>query len=194
MRRICLFCGSRDSTNPNFLAAASELGRVLAERGVSLSYGGSSKGLMNAAANAAMAGGGEVIGVMPNFLVGKEGTRQDLSKMVFVETLAERKAMLAEMSDAFIVLPGGIGTLDELTEVWTWRHLGVHHKPIGILNMDGYYDGLLAFFETVKNTDFIGQTSIDMLAVADTVPALVDELLAQIESADEAFARQKVGG
>jgi len=138
--KLCVFCGSRDGSDPAFKQAATELGQRLAQRNIGLVYGGASVGLMGATADAALEHGGEVIGVMPAELMGRELEHKGLSALHIVDSMQARKAMMTELSDGFIVLPGGLGTFDELFEVWTWAQLGMHRKPFGLLNVAHYYD------------------------------------------------------
>ncbi len=155
MQRICVFCGSNNGARPEYVAAAQGLGQVLAERGMALVYGGAGVGLMGAVADAALAAGGEVIGVMPRNLVEREVAHQKLRDLRVVGSMHERKALMADLADAFIALPGGLGTLEEFFEVWTWAQLGEHTKPLGMLNVAGYYDPLLGFFDRLIEERFI---------------------------------------
>jgi uncharacterized protein (TIGR00730 family) len=161
---------------PEYAAAASELGRELASRGLEIVYGGASVGLMGALADSALAARGTVIGVIPTRLVQYEIAHAGLTKLHVVETMHERKAMMAELADAVIALPGGTGTLDELFELFTWKQLGLHRKPIGLLDVDGYWQPLLAFLEHAVNERFLRAEHLDTLLVARTAPALLDRL------------------
>lgn len=154
-RRICVFSGSNNGRRPVYAERARELGRLLAERGIGLVFGGSGIGLMGEVANAALAAGGEVIGVIPEPLVRKEIAHQSLTELRVVGSMHERKAMMAELSDGFIALPGGLGTFEELFEIVTWAQLGLHGKPMGLLNSDGYYDPLLRLIEHATVEGFI---------------------------------------
>ncbi len=145
---ICVYCGSRPGENPLFAEAARAVGRWIGEHGGQLVYGGGRSGLMGEVAEATRLAGGRVVGVIPQALVDKELANRACDELHIVTSMHERKAMMAERSDAFVALPGGIGTFEELFEVWTWRQLGYHDKPIGLLNVAGYYDGLLAFLHT----------------------------------------------
>jgi uncharacterized protein (TIGR00730 family) len=147
MRRVCVYCGSRAGTREAYANAARELGTLLGERGIGVVYGGGQVGLMGILADAALAAGGEVIGVIPHALAAREVDHPGVTILHKVETMHERKAMMADLADAFITMPGGIGTLEELTEIWSWAYLGIHHKPVGLLNVAGYYDPLLAFMD-----------------------------------------------
>ena len=168
MNRLCVFCGSSPGRNPAYLAAAAELGTVLAKRRIGLVYGGASIGLMGAVADAARAAGGEVIGVIPRALVELEVAHTGLADLRVVASMHERKALMAELSDGFIALPGGIGTLEELFEVWTWGQLGSHRKPCALLNVAGFYDRLLGFLDFVADEAFLRPVHREMLLVAET--------------------------
>lgn len=178
MRRLCLFCGSGAGARPAYLDAARALGRGLAERGLGLVYGGASVGLMGAAADAALAAGGEVTGVIPHGLVAREVAHPGLTTLHVVATMHERKARMAELSDAFIALPGGLGTLEELFEVWTWGQLGVHRKPVALLDVDGYWRPLLAFLEHGVAEGFVRPAHLAALVVAAEPAELLERLAA----------------
>ncbi|HLO76698.1 MAG TPA: TIGR00730 family Rossman fold protein, partial [Magnetospirillum sp.] len=170
MRRVCVFCGSSRGTNPAYAEAAAATGRLIAQRGLGLVYGGGDVGLMGIVANAALAAGGEVIGVIPDALMRMEVGNPNLTALHVVGTMHERKAMMAELSDGFIALPGGIGTLEELFEVWTWGQLGLHPKPLGLLDVAGYYDHLHAFLDHTVAEGFLKDRHRAMVAV-DADPA-----------------------
>lgn len=155
MKRICVFCGSSPGARPAYAEAARELGRLLAATGIDLVYGGASVGLMGILARTVLDGGGRVTGVIPRMLEEKEIALTRLSDLRVVESMHERKALMAELSDGFIALPGGIGTIEEFVEVLTWLQLGIHGKPCGLLNSDGYYDRLLDFFDHMAAEGFI---------------------------------------
>lgn len=173
---LCVYCGSRLGTHAAYEMAAREIGTLIGQRGWQLVYGGGNAGLMGAVANAALAAGACVIGVIPHSLMERELGHPGLTELHVVDTMHERKQMMAERSDAFVALPGGIGTFEELFEVWTWRQLGYHDKPIGLLNVDGYYDGLLSFMDQAVAGGFV-QTSQHQLLQVSSVPA---ELLARL--------------
>ncbi|BBI48158.1 putative cytokinin riboside 5'-monophosphate phosphoribohydrolase [Vreelandella olivaria] len=154
MARICVYLGSREGNSPAFRQATNQLGRTLAERGHTLVYGGARVGLMGELANAALEAGGEVIGVMPDHLVEREQAHFGLSELIRVRNMHERKATMAANADAFIALPGGIGTLEELFEIWTWGYLGLHEKPMGLLNIDEFYSPLLTFLDSTVSHGF----------------------------------------
>jgi uncharacterized protein (TIGR00730 family) len=173
MRRICIFSGSNAGRLPDYRAAAAALGTLLARRGIGLVYGGASIGLMGAAADAALEAGGEVIGVIPRALAEREVAHTGLADLRVVGSMHERKALMAELSDAFIALPGGAGTLEELFEVWTWAQLGSHAKPCALLNVGGFYDRLLGFLDHVVDEAFLKPAHRDMLLVADEPETLL---------------------
>ncbi len=183
---ICVYCGSRHGHLPSYRDAAVALGSAIAARGWRLVYGGGNVGLMGTVADAALAAGGEVIGVIPERLLAREVGHQDLTQLHVVQTMHERKQRMAELADAFIALPGGIGTLEELFEVWTWRHLGYHDQPIGLLNVAGFYDPLLAFLRQAEGAGFIDAQQQAMLSV-EADPAL---LLGQLASGVARAGRQ----
>jgi len=169
IRSVCLFCGSRPGTDPAHAATAEAFGRLLAARGVTLVYGGGAVGLMGAAARAAKAAGGEVIGVIPRLLMREEIAQAGLDELVVVETLHERKALMHLRSDAFVALPGSIGTLDELFEAITWRELGIHSKPILLLGANGYWR---PFIHLLRHLDAEGFAPPDLFDVVEELPDL----------------------
>jgi uncharacterized protein (TIGR00730 family) len=178
MKRICVFCGARTSNKPEFVALAQEVGRTLAEKNIGLVYGGGNWGLMGAVADAALKAGGEVVGIIPHFLMGKEGNRTDLTEQHIVGSMAERKDLMNQYSDGFLTIPGGLGTLDELFEVWTWRSLGLNVKPIGLVNIHGYYDPLLAFMDSVMRHELASENAVrDHVLVAPTAAEVLDLML-----------------
>lgn len=178
IRSICVFCGSRHGRDPAYAEAARELGRLLAALGIRLVYGGGRVGLMGEVADAAIAAGGEVIGVIPSLLIEEEVEHLGLTQLHEVGSMHERKALMEELSDAFIMLPGGYGTLDESCEILTWCQLGLHRKPIGMVNTAGYYDHLVAFVDHALDEDFIRPRCRSLLIVEPTPAALLDRLLA----------------
>lgn len=170
---LCVYCGSRNGDDPAHLAAAREVGRQIGLRGWQLVYGGGSTGLMGAVADAALQHGARVIGVIPHKLIQRELGHGGVSDLQVVDSMHERKHQMAMQSDAFIALPGGIGTMEEIFEVWTWRQLGYHDKPIGLLNVAGYYDGLLAFLQGSVQSGFMGPWQMDLVdASTDAAPLL----------------------
>jgi uncharacterized protein (TIGR00730 family) len=175
-QRLCVFAGSSDGTRPEYREAASALGRESAERGIGLVYGGSGRGLMGAAAEAALAAGGEAIGIIPEALLQLEQFHRDLTELHVVGSMHERKAMMGEMADAFVALPGGIGTLEELLEVATWSKLGIHAKPCGAVDTCGYYDALGAMLDATVAEGFMAPAYRDIV-IFDADPArLLDRL------------------
>jgi hypothetical protein len=165
MERICVYCASNDGARPEYLESARTMGRLLAERGTAIVYGGGRTGLMGALADAALAAGGEVIGVMPHALVEREVAHHGLTSLQVVDSMHERKSMLAEMADAFIALPGGLGTLEELFETWTWAQLGVHRKPVGLLDVASYWRPLVQFMGHVEAEGFLRGAPQEWLVV-----------------------------
>ena len=165
-RRVAVYCGSANGNNPAFLAEARALGAAIAAAGLGLVYGGACVGLMGAVADAALAGGAEAIGVLPEVLAGREIAHTGLSSLELVSTMHERKARMAELADAFLVLPGGYGTLEELLEVVTWAQLRLHAKPCILINTAGYWDGLLKFLDTAVTAGFLKQKNRELMRVA----------------------------
>ncbi|MBX2989083.1 MAG: TIGR00730 family Rossman fold protein [Bdellovibrionaceae bacterium] len=168
MKAVCLFCGARPGNDPRFVAEAQVFGRGLAQAGLRLVYGGGHVGLMGLAADAALAAGGEVIGVIPQALVDREVAHERVTKLHVTRNMHERKALMADLSDAFVALPGGFGTLDELCEIITWAQLGLHAKPIILLNTAGFYDGFLEFIRTAADSGFIAAEHLQLFRVAKT--------------------------
>jgi uncharacterized protein (TIGR00730 family) len=174
---LCVYCGSRTGTAAGFADMAIEVGRWIGEHGGQLVYGGGNNGLMGVLANATLAAGGRVVGVIPHSLVEREFAKLDCTELHVVDNMHERKRLMADRADAFLALPGGIGTLEELFEVWTWKQLGYHDKPLGLLNADGYYEPLLAFLRSSVSHGFMAEWLMDLLRVGDTVPVLLAELI-----------------
>ena len=174
MQSICVFCGSNIGANPAYAEAARDLGRRIAGRGLRLVYGGAKVGLMGALADAAMAAGGQVTGIMPIALVEKEIAHAGLTELRTVGSMHERKAMMSDRSDAFLGLPGGAGTLEEVFEVWTWGQLGHHRKPVGLLNVAGFYDRLAAFLDHQVNERFVREEHRRMLTIKADPEAILD--------------------
>jgi uncharacterized protein (TIGR00730 family) len=181
---LCVYCGSRHGARPAYADAARALGRALGERGGQLVYGGGNVGLMGVVADAALAAGGRVVGVIPESLMRREVGHGGLHEQHVVPDMHTRKRLMAERADAFVALPGGIGTLEELYEAWTWRQLGYHAKPLGLLNVAGYYDALLAFMRHTVGEGFLDAEQLANLRVADDPSALLDELAALAQGAD----------
>lgn len=188
---LCVYCGSRPGQRPSYLEAAREVGRQIGLRGWQLVYGGGNVGMMGALADAALAHGARVVGVIPKTLVEREAAHLGLDEQIVVDTMHQRKQAMAERADAFLALPGGIGTLEELYEVWTWRHLGYHDQPIGLLNADGYYDGLLTFMRHTVDEGFLSATQFASVQAEQDAPALLDtlEVQARLAGQPEDFRR-----
>jgi hypothetical protein len=178
VKRVLVFCGSSPGGRPEYVDTAAALGSLLAARELELVYGGASVGLMGAVADATLAAGGKVTGVIPNRLVEAEVAHAGLTDLRIVETMHERKALMAELSDAVIAMPGGTGTLDELFELFTWSQLGLHRMPLGLLNVAGYWDPLLAFLEHAVAERFLRAEHLETLLVSQEAGALLDELAA----------------
>jgi hypothetical protein len=178
MRALAVYCGSATPADPRFIESAKIVGRTLAERGIAMVYGGGRLGLMGALAESALAAGGTVHGVIPDALVEAELAHPRLSSLVTVRTMHERKAAFADMADGFLTLPGGVGTMDELWEAMSWAQLGYHAKPVGLLNVAGYYDKLIAFAATMAETGFVRAAHRDILLADDDLVALLDRMAA----------------
>ncbi len=175
--RLCVFCGSKTGDDPRFSHAAIATGTLLAERGIGVVYGGGRVGLMGILADAARAAGGEVIGVIPQSLAEREVAHSDLSQLHVVETMHERKALMAELSAGFIALPGGFGTLEEFCEVITWSQLGIHIKPCGILNVAGYFDNLIGMFDYGVERGFISDANREIVLESREPAELIERML-----------------
>ncbi|MEY2683778.1 MAG: hypothetical protein RJA09_922 [Pseudomonadota bacterium] len=174
---IAVYCGSRPGTDPSHLAHAQATGRWIGERGGQLVYGGGNNGLMGAVAQATLAAGGTVVGVIPRSLVEREFANRNCTELHVVDTMHERKQLMAERADGFLALPGGIGTFEELFEVWTWRQLGYHGKPVGLLNAGGYYSGLLAFLASAVDAGFMTPWQMDLLQTGEQLDTLLPALV-----------------
>ncbi len=173
---VCVYCGARPGALPAFTLAARAMGQAVAQRGWQLVYGGGRGGLMGVVADAALAAGGRVVGVIPHSLMERELGHPGLAELHVVQTMHERKQMMAQRSDAFVALPGGIGTLEELFETWTWRQLGYHDKPLGLLNVEAYYDPLLAFVSHASAAGFLAAEQLALLTTDTQLERLLDEL------------------
>ena len=173
IRSICVFCGASSGRDPRYVAAAAATGETLARRGIRVVYGGGRRGLMGAVADAALAAGGEIVGVIPRGLVDRELAHPGLTELRVVETLHERKAEMAALADAFITLPGGLGTLEELAEVLSWAQLELHAKPIGLLDVDGYFAALETFLDRAVTDGFVAERHRRLLLREDDVDALL---------------------
>ncbi|MEB0041013.1 MULTISPECIES: TIGR00730 family Rossman fold protein [unclassified Pseudomonas] len=176
LKFVCVFCGASAGTHPAYREAAVALGRTLAERQLTLVYGGGAVGLMGIVADAALAAGGEVIGVIPESLRSLEIGHNGLTRLEVVDGMHARKARMAELSDAFIALPGGLGTLEELFEVWTWGQLGYHGKPLGLMDVNGFYSKLAGFLDHVVSEGFVREEHRNMLQLSDCAAELLDTL------------------
>jgi uncharacterized protein (TIGR00730 family) len=170
IRSLCVFCGSNSGNDPAYANAAHDFGVLLAKENIALVYGGGHVGLMGIVADAVLAGGGKAIGVIPRMLWDREVGHRNLTELHIVETMHERKAKMASLSDAFVALPGGLGTLEEIFEVWTWAQLGIHRKPLGFLDANGFYAPLLAFLDRAVDAGFI-RTQYRSMAIVDIDPA-----------------------
>ena len=177
LKRVAVYCGSANGVDPVFLAEARALGRAIAGAGLGLVYGGASVGLMGAVADAALAGGAEVIGVLPVILSGSEIAHRGLTRLEMVSTMHERKARMVKLADAFLMLPGGYGTLDEMMEIVTWKQLRLHAKPCVLINTAGYWDGLLAFLDRAVEAGFLKRENRELLEVASTVKEAVKRVV-----------------
>jgi hypothetical protein len=193
IKRVCVYCGSKDGDSPRFLEAAAEFGRALAAHGLDLVYGGAQNGLMGALASAVLEGGRHVIGVVPRGLSHQEFAHPDLSEHVLVEGMSERKALMAEKGDAYVALPGGFGTMDELFDMLCGAQLGLHRKPIGLLNLDGYYQPLLDWIALAVQRGFIPGALKDVLLVRSDPNELVRALLTHPQPAHPALWNARQG-
>ncbi len=178
MRSVCVFCGSSAGRGSAYATAAQAAGRAIAEHGLRLVYGGAMVGLMGELADSALAAGGEVVGVIPLALVEREIAHTGLTEIHYVKSMHERKAMMADLSDGFLAMPGGVGTLEELFEIWTWAQLGHHRKPVGVLNTERFFDPLLAFLDRQCSEEFMRREHRDMLVVEQDA----ERILARFEA------------
>ena len=178
MKRLAVYCGSANPADPIYVEAARHVGRVLARRGIGVVYGGGRLGLMGAVADAALEAGGEVIGVIPEALVGAEVAHRGCTELHVVQTMHQRKQLFTDLSDGFVTLPGGVGTMDELWEAISWAQLGYHQKPVGLLNVAGFYDQLIAFNQHMVGAGFIRAQHAHILIHADAIEALLDKMAA----------------
>ena len=176
MKSICVFCGSNSGSQPIYTLLAQELGAMLVEKDIQLVYGGGNVGLMGVIANHMLSLGGKVIGVIPGFLDAKEVGHKGLTKMIVVETMHERKQIMADLSDGFIAMPGGFGTLDELCEILTWAQLGLHGCPIGLLNVAGYFDPLIQMFDHMTEQRFLNPQNREIVMVDHSPTALLQKM------------------
>ena len=176
MNRVCVFCGSSAGLRPSYVNAAQHLGRTLARRGLSVVYGGAHVGLMGALADGALEAGGEVIGIIPESMMAREIGHTRISDLRVVRSMHERKAAMESLADAFVALPGGMGTLEEFCEILTWGQLGLHRKPCGLLNIDGYYTRLLGFMDHMVEERFLKPAHREWIVVEDEPERLLDRL------------------
>ncbi len=178
MKRLAVYCGSATPADPRYIQLAQEVGTVLAQRGIGVVYGGGKAGLMGAIATAALEAGGEVIGVIPQALVDMEVANTDCTELHVVDTMHQRKQAFTDLSDGFVTMPGGVGTMDELWEAISWAQLGYHAKPVGLLNALGYFDGLVAFNTHMAETGFVREAHRGIMIVSETIEELVDKMAA----------------
>lgn len=176
MKRITVFCGARTGTENVYIKQATDLGKTLAKQNIELVYGGADLGLMGAVANGALSENGNVIGIIPEFLKAREVGHQNLTELIVVKSMHERKTKMNDLCDGIIALPGGFGTIEELFETLTWVQLGLQNKPIGVLNIDGYYDALITFIQTMVASGFLRKIDEKLLIVKDNIDDLLSEM------------------
>lgn len=187
---LCVYCGSRPGVDPQYAAAAQALGQWIGSHGGQLVYGGGRNGLMGLTAEASRTSGGRVVGVIPSSLVEREWANHDCDELLVVETMHERKRIMAERSDAFLALPGGIGTFEEFFEAWTCRQLGYHDKPVGLLNLGGYYDAMLTFLNGSVHEGFMNDRQMDLIRVDTNAIKLAEQLVQAAGCAPESISPQ----
>ena len=175
---LCVYCGSRPGADPRFARVAAEVGTWIGSHGGQLVYGGGNNGLMGILADATLAAGGRVVGVIPHSMVEREWAKRDCTELHVVDNMHQRKSMMAERADAFLALPGGIGTFEEFFEAWTWKQLGFHRKPVGLFDLDGYYEPLLQFLRQSVRSGFMGDWQMDLLTVGSELEPLLAKLVA----------------
>ncbi|WP_306323878.1 MULTISPECIES: TIGR00730 family Rossman fold protein [unclassified Streptomyces] len=185
MRRLAVFLASSEGHDPAHAALADHVGTELARRGIGLVYGGGRRGLMGVLAQSALKAGGEVIGVMPRSMVEREWAHEGVTRLVMCDSMHERKAIMAEESDAFVALPGGLGTLEEIFEVWSWRQLGFHTKPVGFLDAGGFWTPLLGALHGIADSGLLAASTLDDLAVAPDLPGLLEALEERLRNGSE---------
>ena len=176
MKSICVFCGSSSGKGVNHLTAAQKLGKIISEENITLVYGGGNVGIMGELANTVLQYNGRVIGVIPEDLVAREAALREVTELRIVKSMHERKAMMSELSEGFIAMSGGIGTLEEFFEAWTWAQLGIHNKPIGILNVDVYYDRLIDFINNSVEQEFVNKNNLNMILIDKDVSSLMEKM------------------
>jgi len=179
MKSICVFCGSSPGSDKEFAEETKKLAALFLKENIELVYGGGNIGLMGVIAGAMMEGGGKVTGIMPEFLMRREHADLEITKLILVQSMHERKAMMSELSNGFIVLPGGLGTLEEFFEVWTWEQLRLHNKPIGVLNTGGYYDGMIKFLDHSVEKGFLRKEDRDLILIDDDPGQLLVKMQAR---------------
>lgn len=189
---LCVYCGSRSGSTPAFAGLAKRVGTWIGYNGGQLVYGGGRNGLMGILADSTLDAGGRVIGVIPKALVEKEWAHQGCTELHIVDNMHDRKRIMADHADAFLTLPGGIGTFEEFFEVWTWRQLGYHHKPVGLLNLDGYYDGLLAFLATAVGTGFMSDKLMNLIQTGNDVVPLLPNLVSSAGAVNTSTALDQI--
>lgn len=178
LKRLAVYCGSATPADPRYIETAELVGRALAERGIGVVYGGGRLGLMGAVADAALAAGGEVIGIIPEALVGAEVAHRGCTELHVVPGMHERKRLFTDLSDGFVTLPGGVGTMDELWEAISWAQLGYHSKPVGLLNVHGFYDQLVGFYRHMADVGFVREAHRGIMVVEEEIGALIDAMTA----------------
>ncbi len=176
MKRICVFCGSSSGKNIKHLLASQQLGKIIAKENLTLVYGGGNIGIMGELANTVLQYNGEVIGVIPEDLVAREAALKEVTELKIVKSMHERKALMAELSDGFIAMSGGIGTLEEFFEIWTWAQLGIHSKPIGLLNVNHYYDKLIGFIIKSSSEGFVKDDNLRMIIIDSDPASLIEKM------------------
>jgi len=179
---LCVYCGSRPGNAPQFSQAAVDVGKWIAEQGGQLVYGGGNNGLMGLVAKSAQENGAKVIGVIPESMVIREWARRECDELIVVKTMHERKKIMAERANAFLALPGGIGTFEEFFEAWTWKQLGYHAKPIGLLNTQGYFDSLIAFLKNSFESQFMVEHQMGLITIDSNTNSLLNSLQAQLNA------------
>src|SRR5690606_20357807 len=179
MKSICVFCGSSPGSDKEFAEETKKLAALFLKENIELVYGGGNIGLMGVIAGAMMEGGGKVTGIMPEFLMRREHADLEITKLILVQSMHERKAMMSELSNAFVILPGGIGTLEEFFEVWTWEQLRLHNKPIGVLNISGYYDDMIKFLDNSVEKSFLRKADRDLILIDDDPTKLLIKMQAR---------------
>lgn len=176
MNSVCVFCGSNSGNGASYLLAAQRLGRIIAEKNLTLVYGGGNVGLMGELANTVLQYNGKVIGVIPQDLVARETALRDVTDLRIVNSMHERKALMSELSDGFIAMPGGIGTLEEFFEIWTWAQLGIHSKPVCLFNANNYYDLLIKFIYNIVSENFVKEETLQMILIESDPEALIEKM------------------